>query len=67
MAHKESRPPTKILIEESWRTIIMEPSIMGLYQVRNVSDTRVVHTSCVFLSICHLPICRVHFNVVVFV
>jgi len=36
----------------------MEP-----YRVRNVSDTRVGHTCGVFLSICDLFTCRVHFNI----
>jgi len=34
-------------------------------RVRNVSDTRVGHVSCIFLKICHMFACRIHFNVAV--
>jgi len=39
--------------------LIMEPCC-----VLNVSDTCRTHMSCVFLRICHMSACRVHFNIV---
>ena len=44
----------------STNTSTMEPR-----RVRNMSDTCRTHMSCIFLRICHVSTCRVHFNIAV--